>query len=130
MRIWSRASAMAGAAMTRPVRAATASLLLITGDTSAECPLLNFAASLALPHPAHWMPKALRCIHRPLAGGVKLGPDGAANTTFALQLRDSSVPAAKLPQSSHGGLSPAPRFTGPEETASRPRGLQIGRAPA
>src|SRR3546814_16004240 len=72
MRIWSRASAMAGAAMTRPVRAATASLLLITGDTSAECLLLNFAASLALPHPAHGMPKALRCIHRPLDGGVKL----------------------------------------------------------
>src|SRR3546814_14921563 len=31
MRIWSRASAMAGAAMTRPGRDATASLLLITG---------------------------------------------------------------------------------------------------
>src|SRR3546814_10035847 len=36
MRIWSRASAMAGAAMTRPVRAATASLLLITGVRSEE----------------------------------------------------------------------------------------------
>src|SRR3546814_1777379 len=37
MRIWSRASAMAGAAMTRPVRAATASLLLITGVPPLEC---------------------------------------------------------------------------------------------
>src|SRR3546814_1662207 len=69
------------------------------------------------------MPKSWRCIHRPLAGGVKLGPDGDANTTFALQLRDSSGPAAKRPQSSHRGLSPAPRFTGPGETARRPRGL-------
>src|SRR3546814_20889918 len=69
------------------------------------------------------MPKALRCIHRPLAGGVKLGPDGKANTTFALQLRDSSGPAAKRPQSSHRGMSPAPRFTGPGETARRTRGL-------